>query len=856
MTVIRSIAAVLLGHLSFAPAVVLAATPVDPSTARLVGLARVWAHVKYVHPAMATTDVDWDGALLRALPAVERARTDEEYRGALAGLLAELRDPATRLAVEPGAEPSRRTPGVRLEQMDARTVVVTIAVGPSAADPQPDLCARFTEAARAERVVVDLRGTGQPTDWLLRSAVVRCMGRLLAEDVTLAPARYLTHGFYPMQSVTGGAGGGLGPWESGVTIAAAGSVRGEAGRTPRLVFVVDRGSPDVYALLMALQDQGLAQVVQEGAVAAAGVMVHTFDAGGIAMEVRHGERIRGDGGAGFVADAVVPASGVDRARQLLEEPPRAAAPAVANVPLATGAFLERDYSEAPYPDAAHRMLALFRLYAVVDHFFPYKPLMDRAWDETLADFIPRLRVARDETEYALAVSELATRLQDSHVTLASPVLDRHFGTHRPPVRVDLVEGQTVVTEAPPGSGLEAGDVVLSVDGEAASARRARLARYLPASTAARLENKIDIQFLLGPPASRVAIETRGPDGKVRRVEAERTLEGLAPRTRTRTGPAYAVLPSGLGYLGVDRLEPKDVAAAFEAIRGTPGVIVDMRGYPKVGAFAGVPRYLATKPPSAIGGSIRYDGTSGTFWLEEVVDTLEMAPPSERYGGRVVVLADGSTQSAAEYVCQLIRSSTDAIVVGSQTSGANGGVTRTILPGGIVVNFTAQSIRNHDGSRLQRVGIIPDIEVRPTLAGVREGRDELLERAVAVLQEKAGAPANGPDAEEPLATITGRVESIRAEEDGRVPVAVMPYAQMYFLYRSDPRFDESLQLLKDAQSSRRPVRCTFRRFSGRIVAVEWAEEEAPVTAGRGSGGTSPGTPAAFLSAAESTGFEWA
>jgi len=101
---------------------------------------------------------------------------------------------------------------------------------------------------------------------------------------------------------------------------------------------------------------------------------------------------------------------------------------------------------------------------------------------------------------------------------------------------------------------------------------------------------------------------------------------------------------------------------------------------------------------------------------------------------VVVLADGSTQSAAEYVCQLIRSSTSATVVGSQTSGANGGVTRTILPGGIVVNFTAQSVRNHDGTRLQRVGIVPDVEVRPTLAGVRAGRDELLERAETLLRE--------------------------------------------------------------------------------------------------------------------------
>jgi hypothetical protein len=72
------------------------------------------------------------------------------------------------------------------------------------------------------------------------------------------------------------------------------------------------------------------------------------------------------------------------------------------------------------------------------------------------------------------------------------------------------------------------------------------------------------------------------------------------------------------------------------------------------------------------------------------------------------------------------------------------------------------------------------------------------------------------------TVTGRVESVRAESDGRVPVAVRPYAQMYFLHRSEPGFEELLRLLNDAHSSQRAVRCTFRRYSGRIVAVEWAD----------------------------------
>lgn len=736
-----------------AAAAILAAASSSPPTDQerhLVGLARVWGYVKYVHPAMATTDIDWDDALVRALPAVESARSDDAYRQAIAGLLSELRDPSTRvLPREPEPASAPAEPGaMRLEAVDARTAVLVVpsdAAIESSPTIDADVCARFAEGARSERLVIDLRAPkGGGAGWRLRGAIAKCASRLVAQDVALAPARYLSHGFYMMQSVAGGAGGGLGPWDSGVTIASAGSVRGEATRTPRLAFVVNRGSVDVYPLLMALQGDGVAAAVADGDVPDAGVMVTTFDAGdGIEVAVRHGERLRRDGGAGFVADAIVPAgSALDAARAralaLVAQPPAKAPRPDASVPFRAGALLERDYSETPYPDRAHRLLALFRLFSVVEHFYPYKDLMDRPWRDTLREFVPRMTDARDATDYALTVSELATRLQDSHVTLASPVLDAYFGTHRPAVRVDLVEGETVVTDVAPElatAGVRVGDVVVSVDGEDVAARRARLARYLPASTPARLENKIDIQLLLGPKDRPAVVTARGADGVVRTLTAPRTLEGLAPRTRPRTGPAFTVLPSGFGYVDLERLETKDVAAALAAIAPTPGAVFDMRGYPGRAVWALVPKLARPgTPPRALGGDMRYDGSSGSFYLEERLDGPEVSDAPAAYAGRIVVLADGSSQSAAEHICLLIKSSTAARFVGSQTSGANGGVTRTILPGGIVVNFTGQSVRHPDGSRLQRVGIVPDVEARPTLAGVRAGRDDVLERAIEVLRK--------------------------------------------------------------------------------------------------------------------------
>src|SRR5207247_455938 len=81
-----------------------AAVPADAQVSRLAGLARVWGQVKYVHPAMATSGLDWDAALLRAIPAVESASSDEEYHRAIGALLAELPDPVTRVIEKDAAD--------------------------------------------------------------------------------------------------------------------------------------------------------------------------------------------------------------------------------------------------------------------------------------------------------------------------------------------------------------------------------------------------------------------------------------------------------------------------------------------------------------------------------------------------------------------------------------------------------------------------------------------------------------------------------------------------------------------------------------------------------------------------------
>jgi C-terminal processing protease CtpA/Prc len=109
-----------------------------------------------------------------------------------------------------------------------------------------------------------------------------------------------------------------------------------------------------------------------------------------------------------------------------------------------------------------------------------------------------------------------------------------------------------------------------------------------------------------------------------------------------------------------------------------------------------------------------------------------------YPGKTVALIDERTLSQAEHAALFLRAANGTLLVGSPSAGANGDVTRFTLPGGVVVSFSGQQVLLPDGSRLQRVGLKPDVEVRPTIAGVRAGRDEVLEKALELLDAPAHA----------------------------------------------------------------------------------------------------------------------
>jgi len=102
---------------------------------------------------------------------------------------------------------------------------------------------------------------------------------------------------------------------------------------------------------------------------------------------------------------------------------------------------EIDYKDFDWQDENLRLLALFRYWNIIEYFFPAKYQTDMNWNEVLVKMIPKFSHPRSETDFHLAMVELAVSIDDSHVRLNTDKTYLFFGHYYLPVRFKLIDNQ-------------------------------------------------------------------------------------------------------------------------------------------------------------------------------------------------------------------------------------------------------------------------------------------------------------------------------------------------------------------------------------------------------------------------------
>jgi C-terminal processing protease CtpA/Prc len=410
---------------------------------------------------------------------------------------------------------------------------------------------------------------------------------------------------------------------------------------------------------------------------------------------------------------------------------------------------ENEYANMPYPDAGFRLLALYRYWNMVYYFFPSRYMTDKDWNDVLGEYIPCFMDAGNELEYELIATRMIEEICDSHASNllgGGDKIDFLRGYRMPPFKTRFIENKLVVTdyytlrnntltndEVEKTTGLHIGDVITHINGKSVHSIMDSIRIYYPASNeATRMKNiALDI-FRANQDTIRIDYITSGGYAKQKDIHLF-YLYYLNLYERD-TAACYKFLDKDqhLGYITLETIRDEDLPVIKKEFLNAKGLIIDIRNYPgsPVGPLLGA-YFVSTVTPFAkyTKGNPRNPGEF-SFSEPELI-----YPGKEIYQGKVVVIVDENTQSEGEFEAMAFRAGNNTTIIGSTTAGSDGRVSNIFLPGGIKTWISGKGVYYLDGRETQRVGIVPDIEVKPTITGITEGRDELLEKAIEIIEKE-------------------------------------------------------------------------------------------------------------------------
>lgn len=689
---------------------------------RLAHLGRLWGAVRYLHPYLAYREIDWDKAGTDAIAAVSAATDDTSYLDAVRAMLAVLGDPATRVSGDDDTDAAARATSHRWEADDLLVVDMGTANSMESYYAVANLAA---ELAKARVVIFDLRDAGIDAwlEWMFPD-----IAPLLIRSLIEMPAeRGIVHsGYRPQTGTTSG-----GYFTAFSTTASSEVEPSSLGAPERVVFLVGDDLV-VPSVAVAMQASGQAMIVAPSATIGAEALgkvtaIELGDAGNAV--VRTTESVFGGKAPVVNADATYEGDGMAVAEALAKGAAKRRSPAAAGTEL-PGARWRPDsaYADQELPSRELRILAAFRLWNVIDRFYPYLHLIGD-WDAVLPLAITELVEASTAEDYARAIARVAAYIADTHTHTYGGKTREVFGGASP-LGTGIVEGMPVVlhpTDEAAALGVAAGDIIETVDGQPIAELMDEARVYVAGSTEVVVQHGALYAALRGPAGSTVELGLRGPDG-ARKV----TLSRPEPKRPEPSGKVpYRVLESGIGYADLRELTVEQVPAMFDALGGTEAIIFDMRGYPKGTAWAIAPRLDRSGTPTVAATFQRClvsgldGGERGRYLFEQPIPESD----ERKYTGRTYMLINHDTISQAEHTGLFFEAANGTELIGTNTSGANGDVTNMVLPGGIYVGFTGHDVRHADGRQLQRIGLVPHLRVAPTVEGIRSGDDEVLDAAI-------------------------------------------------------------------------------------------------------------------------------
>jgi C-terminal processing protease CtpA/Prc len=364
---------------------------------------------------------------------------------------------------------------------------------------------------------------------------------------------------------------------------------------------------------------------------------------------------------------------------------------------------------------------------IFKHFFPYWEDASENPERILRNAVSKSLTDKTALDFKYTLQLMTAALNDGHIWVS--LTNDSSQLYTAPLILEYAENKLVVERVldnKVANTVNTGDVITSIDGIATERFIEEKERFLSGSPQwKRYRSKISI--LAGAYNSTVKLIIDGSKSisLIRNLPSNDLYREIGLRRAT------GKIEEGIYYVDINATPMDTIELLLPSLQKAKAIIFDLRGYPR--GNHGVINHLMKTSESArwmfIPKIIYPDYQQVTY------DSIgwDMQPESPRLDGKIIFITDGRAISYAESFMGYIKDLHLATIVGQPTAGTNGDVNPFSLPGGYRISWTGMLVKNHDGSKHHLNGIIPDIIVTRTIKGIKEGRDELLEKAIEVAE---------------------------------------------------------------------------------------------------------------------------
>jgi C-terminal processing protease CtpA/Prc len=385
-----------------------------------------------------------------------------------------------------------------------------------------------------------------------------------------------------------------------------------------------------------------------------------------------------------------------------------------------------------------RLLALFRYWNIIEYFYPYKYLMDHPWDKTLKEMMFNFTNVSSEDDFKFAMLKLVVRLNDTHATFYYKTSETIGKTRNfLPVKCVIIDQKMVVTEILSDSlaksyDIQIGDIISKLNNKTIKQIIKDERPYISASN--------DAAYLLNLASKISSVYTDSIDLEIIRDNLiyKKTIGCFSYNVshsnefKKKKSEKYTILEKNIGYINMGKLTVSDVSDLIKKLINTQAIILDCRNYPKGTNFE-ISKFLNsstksfakyTKPDLTYPGKFYWQKELGSCGIDN----------KDNYKGKVIVLVNENSLSQSEWATMCFQTADNVTVIGSQTAGADGNTSHIDFVKDYDAPFSGIGVYYPDGRETQRIGIIPDIIVKRTALGIKEGKDEILDRAILFISE--------------------------------------------------------------------------------------------------------------------------